>query len=118
MARTTKNPRIAFVPSDQVLRLVRQLSELNGQSMASIVSEMMDVISPVVQGQIDALLKVAATPEMAREIVEGYFDECVDQLAQAKLDFEAEADGRSVQTKAAKNPLKKRLREAAARGAA
>lgn len=66
-SRKTKNPRISFVPSDEVLKLVSKLSELSGESKAGIVSELMDDIAPVVAQQIDTFTAMLAKPEKARE---------------------------------------------------
>ena len=88
-ARPTKNPRIAFVPSDQVHALVRRLSEASGQSRASIVSELMDDIAPVIQGQLEAFERIAARPDQAREHVQAFANEATAMIAQAMLDLPA-----------------------------
>jgi len=86
--RPTKNPRIAFVPSDRLDAVIRELSEASGKSRASIVSGLMDEIAPVLQGQLDAFRKIAAQPDEAKKIIEGYANEGMAQIAQAQLDLE------------------------------
>jgi hypothetical protein len=83
----TKNPRIAFVPSDEVLRLVSQLAGVSGQSKASIVSELMDDLAPVVLGQLEAFRAIAAKPEKVRQHVEALAAESIAQIGQATMAF-------------------------------
>jgi hypothetical protein len=85
---TTKNPRIAFVPSDAVQSLVQRLSDLSGESRAGIVSGFMDEIEPVIRGQIEAFEKIAARPEHARQQIEDYANAATATIAQAVLDLD------------------------------
>jgi hypothetical protein len=85
---TTKNPRIAFVPSDAVQALVERLSELSGESRAGIVAGFMDEIEPVIRGQIEAFEKIASRPEEARQQVVEYANEAAAMIAQAVLDLD------------------------------
>jgi hypothetical protein len=87
---TTKNKRIAFVPSDEVLRLVTKVSELSGQSKASIVAEMMDEVSPVFMNQIETMQALMAAPDKAREYVEDYAERVTAEIAQEVMNFHAE----------------------------
>jgi hypothetical protein len=86
--RPTKNPRIAFVPSDGVRDVVARLSKLSGESRAAIVSGFMDEIEPVIRGQIEAFEKIAARPEEARQFVEDYANQATATIAQAMLDLD------------------------------
>jgi hypothetical protein len=95
--RPTKNPRVAFVPSDAVHALLIKVSELSGQSKASVVSELMDEVAPVVQGQIDALLALKATPERAKQFVQDYAMRAMSEIAQTSIDFAASEDARTVE---------------------
>jgi hypothetical protein len=83
----TKNPRIQFVPSDVVHALVRRLAAASGQSRASIVSELMDDIAPVIQGQLEALEKIAARPDEVRAHVEALTASSEAQIAQLRMEF-------------------------------
>ena len=87
-ARPTKNPRIAFVPSDVVHALVRRVSDMSGKSRASIVAEILDDVAPVLQGQLDAMEKIAGKPEEARALVAAYANEAIATIAQAQLDLD------------------------------
>ena len=100
--RPTKNPRIAFVPSDAVHALMEQVSKLSGQSKASIVSELMDEVAPVVQGQIDALMALAASPDKAKQYVQDYAMKAMHDIAQTTMDFAASEDARTVEGKKAR----------------
>jgi SET domain-containing protein len=96
---TTKLPRIAFVPSEQVHELLRELSTLSGQSLASLVSEMMDEIVPVFQGQISAIRQIAASPEKAREYVHDYATKAMADISQTVIEYAPTHDPRSVEGK-------------------
>lgn len=95
--RPTKNPRIAFVPSDAVHALMEQVSKLSGQSKASLISELMDEVAPVIQGQIDALTALAASPGKAKEYVQDYAMKAMHDIAQTSMDFSASEDARTVE---------------------
>jgi len=85
--RPTKNPRIAFVPSDAVLAVVAEMAEASGQSRASVVAELMDDLAPVIRGQIEAHRKLAGRPEEARQHVQELIDQSRAQIAQTELDL-------------------------------
>ena len=86
--RKTVRPRVSFVPTAQVAELLNELSELSGQSKASIASEMLDEVAPVIRGQLEALRKVAAAPEQARQHVQDYAMRAVQEIAQTVLAFD------------------------------
>lgn len=82
-----KNPRIAFVPSDHLVKIITELSESSGKSKASIVSEIMDEAATVMDGQLKAYRQIAAAPAKAREAVQAYANEQIATIKQAVLDF-------------------------------
>lgn len=86
--RPTKNPRIAFVPSDAVHAIVRELSNLSGESRAAIVSGYMDELEPVIRGQLEAFRKIADHPQEVREYVKDLADSARAKIAQAELDLD------------------------------
>ena len=86
----TKVPRIAFVPSPEVRALLEEISEASGRPVASIASEILDDVVPVLQEALAAMKAVAAQPERARELVNEFAVRAVQQVGQATLDFEAE----------------------------
>lgn len=86
--RPTKNPRIAFVPSDAVHKLVRELSESSGESRAAIVSGLMDELEPVIRGQLEAFRRIAARPEETRQHIQELANESMAKIAQVQLDLE------------------------------
>ncbi len=85
--RPTKNPRIAFVPSDVVQELVSEMAEASGQSRASVVAELMDDLAPVIRGQIEAFRKIADRPSEARQHIQDLAEESRAVIAQAELDL-------------------------------
>lgn len=83
----TKNPRIAFVPSDHVLALVTKLSQVSGQPKASIVSELMDDIAPVLSQQIEVFSAMLSKPEKAREHLVALAAQATAQIDQVVMEF-------------------------------
>jgi len=101
MARKTVRPRISFVPTVQVQELLEELAVLSGQSKASLASEMLDEVVPVIRGQIEALKKVAGRPEEARKWVEDYAQQAVRDISQAVLDLDTPNKPRKIHRRAA-----------------
>ena len=87
-AKKYKNPRISFVPSSQLLRVVNELSETSGKSKASIVSEIMDEAAVVIEGQLNAYRRIADNPAQAREVLQDYANQMVSEIGQAVLEFD------------------------------
>jgi hypothetical protein len=86
--RPTKNPRIAFVPSDAVHAILVELSELSKESRSALVSGYMDDLVPVIRGQLEAFRKIAAHPEEVRQYVHDLADEARAQIDQAELSLD------------------------------
>lgn len=87
-SRKTVRPRIAFVPTEQVDKLLRELSELSGQSMASLASELLDEAAPVIRGQLDIMKKIASRPDQVKQYLQDYANKAVIDIAQTALDFQ------------------------------
>lgn len=85
-----KNPRIAFVPSDEVRALLEDIAQLTGRPMASIASEILDDVAPTLRDTLAAMRTVQAQPEKARELVNEFAVRAVQQVGQATLEFERE----------------------------
>ena len=98
--RRTKNPRIQFVPSDDLLALVNRIAKVSGQSRASICAEMLEEVVPVLRQQLDAFEKLAALPEQARELLARQADDAhrdIDAAVAAAMQRDLElphVDGR------------------------
>lgn len=84
----TRNPRIQFVPSDELSALLRELSQLSGHTMAWHVGDMCNDLVPIYRGQIDAMKKIANRPEEAREYVREKANEATATIAQVMLDLD------------------------------
>jgi hypothetical protein len=67
------------------------------QSKASIVSELMDEVAPVMIGQLSALDALEATPELAKQHVQQYATDAIGFIAQTNMDFAASEDARTVE---------------------
>jgi hypothetical protein len=83
----TRNPRIAFVPSDEVLGILKELRQLSGHTMAWHVGDMLTDLVPIYRGQIDAMKKLANRPEEARQHIQDTANHSIIQIAQTMLDL-------------------------------
>ncbi len=86
--RRTRNPRIAFVSSDDVAALLIELSELSGETKASLVGAMLEDLVPVYRGQIEAMRKIANRPQDAQEHIRDLANQASTTIAQAVLDLD------------------------------
>lgn len=84
----TRNPRIAFAPSDEVAALLKELSQLSGRTMAWHVQDMLSDLVPVYRAQIDAIRLIANRPEEVREHIRAKANEATATIAQALLDLD------------------------------
>lgn len=89
MSRKTRNPRIAFVPSDRVRSVLERLSAVSGQSMASIAAGLLDEAAPVLDDQLRAFEQINARPDKAREVLDGFIAKQRAVIDQAVLDLDA-----------------------------
>lgn len=99
---STKNPRISFVPSDEVRALLMRLSAASGRSMASFAAEILQEVAPVMREQLDALEAVQRAPEKAREILRDRAQEAHRRIDQAVLSLER-PDGRRTRHRRARD---------------
>ena len=63
----TTNPRITVTLKPHVYDVVKRLATLNGQSMSSIVSELLETVHPPLMRTIAILEAAAAAPKQVRE---------------------------------------------------
>jgi hypothetical protein len=92
----TRVQRIAITPSVELRALLLELSEVSGQSLSSVASEMLEDVAPVMRSQLEAMKLVAATPHLAREHIRSLANESTNAIAQAVIDFEAAPDPRTM----------------------
>lgn len=88
-SRKTKNPRISFVPSDQVSAVLAAISAVNGKSRARQVSELMTALAPVLLETLKAEQKLKDRPEEARAHIEALAANSHARIDQAVLDLNA-----------------------------
>lgn len=92
----TKVQRIAITPSVELRALLVELSEVSGQSLSSVASEMLEDVAPVMRDQLEAMKRVAATPDRAREHILALANQQTHAIAQAAMDFDPCPDPRSM----------------------
>lgn len=85
---STKNPRIAFVPTDEFLGVISDLAEVAGKTKASLVAEILDTATPILRDQLAAYRAIAASPEKAKGVLQEYANKATADIAQAVIDFE------------------------------
>jgi hypothetical protein len=103
----TARPRIQFVPTERTRALLDQISGLTGQSVASLAAEILDEAAPVIQGQLEAIRKIAGRPHEAKQYFEEYAAKATADIAQVTMEFTSELDAKSQQAK-----LKRRVARA------
>jgi len=96
---TTRVPRISITPSGDLRALLEELASLSGQSLSSVAVELLDEIVPVMRGQLEAMKKIAAAPDKARELMQDYAARGTLEIAQTMIQFEEHLDSRTVEGK-------------------
>ncbi len=84
---TTKNERLAFRPSGPVRVAIDRLHDLTGRPRSEIISEMLDAVAPLFADQVEAMQRVADTPEKAREYVQEMAMLGINTISQQMLDL-------------------------------
>jgi predicted DNA-binding protein len=82
-----KNPRIAFVPSTELLDALNELAAFTGKPKAHLVTEILETAAPILKDQVRHYRAIAAAPEKAQEVIEQYARQATSDIAQAVLDF-------------------------------
>lgn len=68
--------------------MLRELSDLTGQSMSGMVSELMIEALPALRATADAVRIVKDSPREAQALLARYSNEATMQLAQSQLAFD------------------------------
>lgn len=101
----TSKTRVYVTLSDQVNRLVEELSTVTGTPRATIVSEMLDQVAPVLETMIEAIRIVKEQPREAQRLMANFGAEAVGNLMQQQIEFDQtlnEIDARTMEGKKAK----------------
>lgn len=85
----SSNPRVNLTLNDAQYALLKRMAALQGRSMASIVVELLDTVSPVFERMCDAIEAVAKAPANMRAGLLKSFEEA----EQAAFPFLMEAAG-------------------------
>lgn len=72
-----KNPRVSVTLSPEDYEILRRLSELNGESMSSIIGELVQAVSPALGRVVDVV-----------EVAQGAKPEVLEQLRRVAEDSE------------------------------
>lgn len=91
---STKNPRIAFVPTDDFLSVISDLADVSGKTKASLVAEILDTATPILRDQLQAYRAIAESPEKAKSVLQEYANKATADIAQAVMEFEEPKRGR------------------------
>lgn len=82
-----KRERLAFRPSGPVRVAIDRLNALTGRPRSEIVSEMLDAVAPMFAEQVEAMQRIADTPEKAREYVQAMAMQGIHTISQQMLDL-------------------------------
>lgn len=85
---TRRSPRIQVTLTDEVMGMLRQLSEMTGQSMGGMVSELMVLSLPMLVATRDAILKVKDAPREAQADLARVAHQATLALSQAQLELD------------------------------
>ncbi len=83
--RQTKNPRIAFVPTDAVEQVIHHMARVSGKSRAAVVAELMTDLVPFISQQAESYESILNRAEQAREFVQALTEESQRLAAQPEL---------------------------------
>lgn len=95
-----KQRRLQITLTPEQWELIGELHELTGTAKATLISEALGWVLPVIQNHIEALRIVQERPHEAQRIVSRQANELLGDLAQAQLDLDAAIDGRTVKGRA------------------
>jgi predicted DNA-binding protein len=84
----TIEKRIGLSPTPRVAACLRELSELTGKPVATIVREMLEEAAPVLESTIQALRLVKTKPRQAVAAMDRVMTNLVGQAQQAQLDLD------------------------------
>lgn len=79
-----KNPQLTATVSDAQYAILRRFSELSGQSMSSIVAELLGVATPALQVFIDALDVANTKREEIPHIMQALLNQAGAELGSAQ----------------------------------
>lgn len=101
VGRSSKGPnlRLKITLSDAADKVLREISELTGEPMAGLVSELVDEAAPVLAAQVRVLRELAEKPEEAKAIAQRWALEATGKIAQISLDLDKGEDKRTVRGK-------------------
>lgn len=84
----TRSPRLQVTLPEEVMEALREMSELTGQGMGTIVSEIMTTALPAIRTSMEAIRVVKQSPREAQRILQRFGNEATMQLAQNQLEFD------------------------------
>jgi len=112
----TTKPRAMVTLDPETYAVLRDLAQLNGQSLSAVIGGLLDAVAPTVLRVVEAGRRFEALSEGMQEQVRGTFNAAEAEIAPALLDLqeqafalfsvveEAEADPRPV-TRGSRTPL-------------
>lgn len=89
----TKRPRTSVTFTPETYELLRELAEMNGQSLSSLASEMLDLLVPQVRGVVEAGRRYQALSESMREQIRREFEEAEERVVPAAEALQREIFG-------------------------
>jgi hypothetical protein len=87
-APKTRSPRLQVTLSEEVMTVLREMSEATGQGMGTIVSELMVEALPAMQLALQAIGVIKESPREAQRMLARFSNEATMKLAQEQLSFD------------------------------
>jgi hypothetical protein len=82
-----KTVRIQVRISPAVAAAMNRINELTGEPKSTILGDMLDAVAPIFADQIEALEKLASTPDQARDYVMQMGAQGINAISQQMLDL-------------------------------
>jgi hypothetical protein len=89
MPKQARNKRIQFTPSDALLALLEELSELSSDPVARVAADLLEEAMPVIRGQLEALKVLRDRPSRMEAYLQSYANQTIHEIAQVVMDFPA-----------------------------
>ena len=83
-----RSPRLQLTLSPEVMAALEEISELTGMGKATVVSDLMSEMLPMLHGNIEALRLVKEAPREAQALMARKANEAVMKLTQAQMEFD------------------------------
>jgi predicted DNA-binding protein len=102
MQKKARTLRVAVTLSPEAMNALEELSEVNPQPKATVISELVDAALPAIQALTKALTVASEQPAEAKRLMVEHGTAAISELRQQQLALDQAIDGRTVKGKRAR----------------